>query len=223
LDLAQVVRRAGWTVIAFHYRGSWGSAGKFTLAGGVDDAHALIEHLQDPAKAAAWGVDPKRIVLMGHSYGGYIAARASDGVPGLMGVALIAPWDGSMDARAWTPLTPARRKAEALAAFDDVDGRLGGVTAVSLMDEVMRDGSALDLARLAPSLAQLRLLLITATRDSDDDKAAGLLSELQRLRARELTTTTLDSDHGFNSQRIALEVEVLRWLAPLPGAPPPRP
>jgi pimeloyl-ACP methyl ester carboxylesterase len=219
LDVAQVARRAGWTVISFHYRGSWGSAGKFTLRGGVDDVHALLDHLRNSANAAAWGVDAQRIVLIGHSYGGYVAARASVEAPGVIGVALLAPWDISMDARAWKGLTPARRQAAGLAAFDDVDGRLGSTNAISLLDEIMHDGLALDLTQLAPSLAPRRLLLITATHDDDDDKAAGLLAELQRLGARELTTTSLDSDHGFNSQRIALEVQILRWLATLPGAP----
>src|SRR5690348_6082167 len=31
LDLAQAVRRAGWNVITFNYRGSWGSPGKFSF------------------------------------------------------------------------------------------------------------------------------------------------------------------------------------------------
>ena len=32
LDLAQAIRRAGWAVVTFHYRGSWGSEGSFTQA-----------------------------------------------------------------------------------------------------------------------------------------------------------------------------------------------
>ena len=32
LDLAQAVRRAGWTVLTLHYRGSWGSPGNFSFA-----------------------------------------------------------------------------------------------------------------------------------------------------------------------------------------------
>jgi uncharacterized protein len=219
LDAAQVIRRAGWTVITFHYRGSWGSGGKFTLGGGVDDAHALLKHLHEAKSAANWGVDPNRIVLMGHSYGGFVAARTAADSPGLIGVALIAPWDVSLDERTWKPLTAARRKAVALETFDDVDGRLGTANALSLLDEVLREGPRLDLAQLAESLAQQRLLLITATRDTDDDKAIDLLPALRHFGARYLTTAQLDTDHGFNDQRIALEVRVLRWLQALPGAP----
>src|SRR6185437_8162027 len=38
LDLAQAVRRAGWNAITFNYRGSWGSPGRFTFAGNLEDA-----------------------------------------------------------------------------------------------------------------------------------------------------------------------------------------
>jgi hypothetical protein len=35
----------------------------------------------------------------------------------------------------------------------------------------------------------------------------------------QLTAMNMDTDHGFNDHRIALEIAVLRWLATLPGAP----
>src|SRR5512140_2251771 len=37
LDLAQSIRRAGWNVLFFHYRGSWGSQGNFSFANSIDD------------------------------------------------------------------------------------------------------------------------------------------------------------------------------------------
>src|SRR5262249_18384583 len=42
LDLAQAVRRAGWAVVTFHYRGSWGSAGTFTFDGAAADGAAAL-------------------------------------------------------------------------------------------------------------------------------------------------------------------------------------
>src|ERR1700739_4338718 len=36
LDLAQAVRRAGFTVLTLHYRGSWGSPGKFSFANALE-------------------------------------------------------------------------------------------------------------------------------------------------------------------------------------------
>jgi pimeloyl-ACP methyl ester carboxylesterase len=131
LDLAQMIRRAGWTVITFHYRGSWGSGGRYSFAGGIDDTRALLALLQQPAKAAAWGVDPARLVIMGHSYGGYVAAQVGSEAANVLGIGLIAPWDISFDTRAWTALPARQRRTAGVTAFDDVDGRLTGADARS--------------------------------------------------------------------------------------------
>lgn len=128
---------------------------------------------------------------------------------------MLAPWDPSFDAKAWKLLTPAQRKKAGLESFDDVDGRLMGATASSLIDEIMRDGPALDLTQLAEPLAQQHVLVVTATRDSDDDKAVDLIAGIRRVGAAHLTAAALDGDHGFNSRRIALEEKVLRWLETL--------
>ena len=219
LDLAQVLRRAGWTVIAFHYTGSWGSGGQFSLRGGVDDAAALLAYLHVPANAKSWDVDPEHIVLVGHSYGGYVAARAAAESPGVVGVVLLAPWNPNMDFQAWSALTPAERSKAAAANFDDVDGRLAGATHTSLLKEIMRDGSTLDLTTLAAPLASRSVLLITASHDDNDDKAGDFIAGMQRNGAAHFTTELMETDHGFNSRRIALQASVLRWLALLPGAP----
>ena len=219
LDLARVLQRAGWTVITFHYRGSWGSGGAFTVEGGVEDGQALLAELQRPERARAWGVDPARIVVVGHSYGGYVAARAAAATPGVLATVLIAPWDPSLDARTWTPLAPAVRASTIAAAFDDVDGRLGAANAAGLAEEVLKDGADLDLTKLAPALADRPLLILTATRDDPDDQAAALLADLKTRHARGLTTQLMSTDHGFNDRRIALETAVVTWLAQVPGAP----
>jgi dienelactone hydrolase len=59
LDLARALQRAGWTVIAFHYSGLWGSSGAFTLGGGVADTRVLLDKLSFADNAKAWGVNPK--------------------------------------------------------------------------------------------------------------------------------------------------------------------
>jgi len=64
-----------------------------------------------------------------------------------------------------------------------VDGRLTGATARSLTDEVMREGAQFDLSKLGAQLPGRKLLIVTATRDDDDDKAMGLLVALEHERA----------------------------------------
>jgi dipeptidyl aminopeptidase/acylaminoacyl peptidase len=40
LDLAQDIRRAGWDVLYFNYRGSWGSPGDFSFSHAIEDTAA---------------------------------------------------------------------------------------------------------------------------------------------------------------------------------------
>src|SRR5580700_12335767 len=69
LDLAQDIRRAGWDVLYFDYRGSWGSTGEFSFTHGIEDTAAAIDYLRSPAMARTLRLDPSRIVLIGHSMG----------------------------------------------------------------------------------------------------------------------------------------------------------
>jgi len=220
LDLARAIQRSGWTVITFHYRGSWGSPGTFTLLGGVADAAALVAWLQHPEHATAWGVDPARIVMVGHSYGGYIAARVAAARPSILAAALIAPWDISYDAREWSAFSARQLFKVGADNFDDVDGRLSGATASSLTRDVLRDGPSLNLTALSAGLAKRRILIITATRDDPDDQASALVTNLKRRSHGTFESEVMMTDHGFNDHRIALEVAVVSWLARLPGAPP---
>lgn len=219
LDLAQAIRRAGWAVITYHYSGSWGSGGRFSLGVGVADTEALLHHLHMPAHAAEWNVDPSRIVLIGHSFGGYSAARVASDTTELLGVALIAPWDPANSARRLANTSPSARERVALELFDDVDGRLGVATHRSLFDDLMAHGPSMDLAKLSPKLAARRVLLLTGSRDDEDDRAAHFREQMQRGGASHFQSEEFDADHPFSDKRIALTAAILRWMAQLPGAP----
>ncbi|MGH8336201.1 MAG: alpha/beta hydrolase family protein, partial [Gammaproteobacteria bacterium] len=69
LDLAQDMRRAGWDVLYFNYRGSWGTPGDFSIGHGIEDTAAALAYLRQPAVATQLRLDPTRIVLIGHSMG----------------------------------------------------------------------------------------------------------------------------------------------------------
>src|SRR5277367_2104094 len=73
LDLAQAIRRAGWDVVYFDYRGSWGSPGDFSFTHSIEDTQSAIAYLRDPANAKKLHADPSYIVLIGHSMGGFLA------------------------------------------------------------------------------------------------------------------------------------------------------
>ncbi|WP_304187706.1 S9 family peptidase [Phenylobacterium aquaticum] len=220
LDLAQVMRRAGWAVITFHYRGTWGSGGAFSLGGSADDGMAVMDWLHMSATTKAFRFDPGRVVVLGHSMGGYDAAYACAHTPSVLGCALLAPWDISADQPALAKMTPEERDHFAATSLDDIDGRISGMTARQIAEVIATEGQTWKLADLAPALANRPLLVVTDTRDDDDDKALALLPALAEAKAKKLQAVTLDSDHGSSDHRVALQILVLKWLATLPGAPP---
>ena len=98
LDLAQAVRRAGWNAVTFNYRGSWGSPGAFHFTQNLEDAAAVLAWLRDPANAAKLGVDTHRMVLAGHSMGGWVTVHTASHDSGLIGAILISAWDAGRSA-----------------------------------------------------------------------------------------------------------------------------
>lgn len=74
LDLAIALRDSGWNSLIFHYRGSWGSDGRYDLRTVPQDVRAAADHLQE---AGYPGVDPDRLAVAGHSLGGWAAVQAA--------------------------------------------------------------------------------------------------------------------------------------------------
>jgi pimeloyl-ACP methyl ester carboxylesterase len=205
LDLAQAVRRAGWNVVTFNYRGSWGSPGTFSFRGNLADAKAVLAYVRAPANAPKLQIDTKKLVIGGHSMGGWVTAVTAGDDPGLAGAILISSADMSRLAAAPAAqrLGTARENREALA----------GVTAESMAQEMATLGDA-SFAMAAPGLAKMPTLILT----SDDGLAPvadALVADLRKRGDTRVTTHHEATDHGWNGKRIALEALVISWLQAL--------
>ncbi len=219
LDLAQVLRRAGWAVVSYHYRGSWGSQGRFSIDGVLDDADAVVAELHRPEIIKRWNIDPKRIVVIGHSLGGFAAAHAGATAKDVLGTALIAPWDPSIDAAALSRLDKATQDKVAETQFDDIDGRLTGATGKDIVAALAVRGAGWKLSDNAQALATRPLFIAVAERDSESCKVPRLLPAVEASHPVSLQILKFNTDHGFNDHRIALETHLLNWISSLPGAP----
>lgn len=204
LDLAQAIRRAGWNVITFNYRGSWGSPGEFRFAQVPEDADSVIAFLEDTANARSLNIDTHRMVMGGHSMGGWATVLTASHHPELIGAFLIS----GVDMGAKYKMT-----REALVAFmsDNMES-LAGVTAESMADEIFADGSRwqFDDAR-ASGLSRIPLLALT----SDDGRAPQVDALVKLIRSHEgarVTAMHQATDHSWNDSRIALESDVISWL-----------
>ena len=62
LDLAQAIRRAGWDVLYFDYRGAWGTKGDFSFTHSMEDTQTVVAYLRDPANAAKLASKPMLVI-----------------------------------------------------------------------------------------------------------------------------------------------------------------
>jgi len=205
LDLAQAARRAGWNAVTFNYRGSWGSPGKFRFAQNLEDAAAVLEYLRAPVNASTLGVDTRRMVLAGHSMGGWVTALAASKDAGLVGAILISAADmGELGGT----------REQLIADMADNMESLAGVTPETMADEITANAKVFRMGNAAIGLAKLPLLVITSD-DGLAPVATALVKAIQAQGGKSVKTTHFATDHSYSDHRIALESEVLRWLAGL--------
>ncbi|MEQ8515976.1 MAG: alpha/beta fold hydrolase, partial [Chromatocurvus sp.] len=76
LDIAQALRRFGFNVLYFQYRGAWGAEGEYRITQLADDTLAVLDYLRDSENARTLRADRSALSLLGHSLGGYTALAA---------------------------------------------------------------------------------------------------------------------------------------------------
>lgn len=209
LDLAQSIRRAGWNVLTLHYRGSWGSRGTYSYQHQLEDAAAAVAFMRDEKNTASFGLDPRRLVLAGHSTGGMIAAITATRLPHISGLVLISASDDAGGAAA------AHNNAQSWKKWkqDNYEGELSalrGCTVDGLAEEVFSRAADWSFAALAPHLPALPMLIITS-----DDGLAHDIDALASIRApggSMITSVHMATDHVYSDHRIALQSAVVAWL-----------
>jgi pimeloyl-ACP methyl ester carboxylesterase len=219
LDIAQTLRRAGYDVLFFNYRGSWGSPGDFSFTHGVEDVDAAIDYIRNPVNAVTLRADPTRIIIAGHSMGGMFSAilgaeHSND--PWLKAVILISA--ANMAGRT-LPAVQAHQQdaalpqiAKALAANGLAP--LAGCTAESLAKDLFANATAWNIPDLAPALAKHPIVVIS----SDDGNTATtdiLLANLTKLGDTQVKAIHIPTDHSYSDHRIALQKSILDSLTQL--------
>jgi len=216
LDLAQDMRRAGWDVLFFNYRGSWGSPGDFSFSHGVEDVAAALAYLRQPANAKRLRLDPARIVLVGHSMGGFMTVQAASADPAIKGVAMISAADlGGMTEHMMKQdprPTAIQKMSDGLAA--EGMAPLSGCTPSGLAQELADHAAAWTFHSKVDALKDRPALVITSDDGlaSADDAFATTLRQAGNAR---VTTLHFATDHSYSDQRTELSNALLQWLAPL--------
>lgn len=213
LDLAQAIRRAGWNVLTLHYRGAWGSPGVFSIAHVLEDADAAISLVRQTEIADKFDIDSHRIVLGGHSMGGFASAAHARHDERLLGVVLIDAWNVGATGQKFAKMKGASRAALVAKEFDDLGNSLHGATAASTAEEVRAHRTDWDFMSWAKDLTHCPLLVIGASSAYGEENRQ--LAEAVTHAGAQVTAVTLSSDHSFQDHRIALAGEVVAWLGQL--------
>ena len=173
---------------------------------------ASLDWLQHRALRENTPIDPRRIVIIGHSMGGFLAAHTAAERPDILGTALISGVD----------LGQAFGGKDKENGANAVDRNVGiseglhiltGTAAGPLAEEARRNAHEWRLAGYAPRLAGRPLLTVT----SDDGFAAGTnaLADAARALGGKVTCVHMATDHCYSNCRIELQTTLLKWLAPM--------
>ena len=213
LDIAQALRRAGFNVLFFHYRGSWGSEGNYALLQLADDAEAVLGWLREPRNASRHRVDVRHLSTLGHSMGGFAALAIGARDPELTCVGAMSPVNLGVMAAGITSGDPTMMSF--LSAADRMFMLVGFDGSTMRRELGSVDPAIIDTSTFGPGLRGKSVFMVVGREDvvtppqihfdpvaAAYEKIPGLALEAQRIRG----------DHSFSSSRIQLTRLVLDWL-----------
>jgi hypothetical protein len=212
-DLAQALRRAGWTVLFFHYRGSWGSEGRFSFSNALEDVGDALDFVRTEEFARKFRADPSHVVLIGHSMGGFLALLTGAGDPKVSCVASIS--GANMGRFGMAAADPARR-ADLEKALGGWSGPIRGASGKQLVKELIANASTWDTTQTAAKLAKRPVLLVAGVRDTvaaPPTHHDPVVAAFAAAGSTQVTAVVLDADHAFSDKRIALAHALVDWLA----------
>lgn len=208
-DLAQSIRRAGWNVLLFHYRGTWGVAGTFSQSSAIEDTAEVMRFVRQPENASKYHINSQRLVVIGHSFGGFLAAYEASHDPDIAAVAMISAVNlGKIGA-------DAKERETRLKRWETQLHPVHGVSASDLFREADLHSKDWDYAKWAETLHTRPVLLVEADDQNRGDMEA-LANALRQKASTALDQRTVATDHSFSDHRIELQTIVIHWLQSLP-------
>jgi uncharacterized protein len=223
VGLGALLPAMGVSVMMFNPRGMWASEGSFGFAGTLDDIRAALAWLTTDAVRQRFGIDPARIALGGHSFGGGMAAvyaTKDRGVRRLISISgadvgeTVAGLLAAPDAASARKLAPSYIQIGA--------GPSTGNSPVRILDiettlaEMRKTGNVYRLPDTAPGLADRSILLAGGWEDAIvtvDRTVLPFYRALKAAGAKDVTFLTYHSDHQFGAVGRRLASDIQQWLS----------
>ena len=197
LDVAIALRDRGWNTLAFHYRGCWGSGGRYDLRTITRDVAAAVDYLHSGEHPS---VDQARLAVFGHSLGGWAAVLAAATDPRLRAVAVC----GAATSLAAADLSAAEIRRE-FTRFVTAEPE----EFARQRDEVAAGPQPLD---VAGSIAPRPMLIVHGSEDEWVPAAQGK-ALFERSGQPRRYVEVEGANHAFSWHREQLRDLIISWLA----------
>jgi len=196
-DVAQALRRNGFNVVHFRYRGSWGSRGQFMYSHCVEDVKEIINFLTTEENSAKFRIAPEEFIILGRSYGGgvgLIAGAQVEKVKKIIAVssanygAILANKKSLADLGSYQ-----RNMKKQVMINTDID---------EFLQEMLDKKREFDVLTYKEELAKKKVLIIEDT-DRNDEWV---------LKLSNIDLIKLETDHGFIDQRLEMTRKIIEWI-----------
>jgi alpha/beta superfamily hydrolase len=198
LDIAQNMRRAGFNVIYFNYRGTWGSKGVFKFKNAIEDAGAVVDYLTDSLNSETLKVDTGKIAYVGHSMGAGLALIAGLKDPRIKGVFAVSVFN---------PFT--------LLQGENAEGNLIGLKEYLLtlgmhncdpnkfLTDILNDIDQYNIEKMIENSKKPIMVV---------DEHMNNSSFTNYNKSKNFEYKIWNTDHAFSNRRIALTKEIVNWI-----------
>ncbi|ADE57722.1 MULTISPECIES: alpha/beta hydrolase family protein [Aminobacterium] len=216
LDLAQVLRRAGFNTVVFSYRGCWGSQGFYSFSHVISDSINAVRYLQSDFAQKNYGVDPERILIFGHSMGGFAMAKVADAMPGIRDFCFISGWNLGFDGKNGLNDSESQKKLDLLLKLGAPP--LHGTNKEALLEEIRCHLHDWDIVNSASSFINRNILVLGAKNDNITPlrtNHAPFVEALRKYNNEGTKEIIMNTDHSYSDCRVALAGHILDWLESL--------
>lgn len=182
--------------------------GIFSESSAIEDTAEVMRFIRQPENTAKYRIDSRRLVVIGHSLGGFLAAYEATHDPDVAAVAMISAVNlGKVGADQKDRETRLKRLETQLHP-------VRGISASDLFREMDLHAKDWDYVQWAETLHNRPVLLVEADDQNRGDMEA-LANALRQKASGAIEQRTVPTDHSFSDHRIELQTIVIHWLQSL--------
>lgn len=210
LDLAQTLRRAGFSSVIFFYRGCWGSDGNFSFEGSFEDTRAVLDFV---LRDTEYNFDKEHIFFIGHSLGCVNAARMIAACRQVKGGVFLAPCD--LWRLSQLGLEDSRYRQHLLDLLEEGIAYIRGTNVHALTNEILESAGQLSIDSCIPSISEKPLLWVSSPEDdvvSEEKETYPYIQKMKAYGASRFKWLRVSSDHYFSNMRSQLTEDITSFL-----------